>query len=426
MPADGVPAERFMSLSPPGASAPPHPRDYPRYLLSRVLAACGSECLSVGVSWQVYQLTGHAFDLGMVGFAQFAPFLLLFLVAGAAADRWPRARILGVCGGVQTLCALLLTVLTWTQTASFPRLLTLLVLLGVARAFQSPASQAILPLLVPPASFARAVAWTTLGTQGARIGGPALAGGLLLLGQAYVYGAAIGCLGLSTVLTWLLRAKTQVVSRERPSLASLLAGAGFIWARPVLLGTITLDLFAVLFGGATALLPIYAVDILHVGAVGFGGLRAGHMLGAMVCTLYLTQRPLQRRAGGVMLGMVGMFGVTVVIFGLSTSFWLSLLALSVMGAVDAVSMFIRSHVVQLIPPDAMRGRVSAVNAVCIGASNELGAFESGLAAAWLGVVPAVVGGGGITLVVTLLCWWWWPQLRAMDSLEQEAMIRQYR
>ena len=176
------------------------------------------------MSWQVYQLTGHAFDLGLIGLAQFAPFLLLFLVAGAAADRWPRARILGVCGGVQTLCALLLSVLTWTHTASFPRLLTLLVLLGVARAFQSPASQAILPLLVPPGSFARAVAWTTLGTQGARIGGPALAGGLLLLGQTYVYGAAMGCLALSTVFTWLLRAKTQVVSRERPSLASCSPG----------------------------------------------------------------------------------------------------------------------------------------------------------------------------------------------------------
>lgn len=413
-------------MSYPGTSSAPHHRDYTLYLVSRVLGACGSEFQSVGVSWHVYQLTGQAFDLGLIGFAQFAPFLLLFLVAGAVADRLPRARILGACGAVQTLCALLLGVLTWTGTASFPLLLSLLVLLGVARAFQSPASQAIVPLLVPPQDFASAVAWTTLGTQGARIGGPAIAGGLLLLGQEYVYGAAIGCLALSTLLTWLIQAPTQIVSQERPSLATLLAGARFIWSRPVILGTITLDLFAVLFGGAVALLPIYAVDILHVGEVGFGCLRAVHMLGALLCTLYLTQRPVQRRAGALMLGMVGVFGVTVVVFGLSTSFWLSLLALGVMGAADAVSMFIRSHVVQLIPPDDMRGRVSAVNAVFIGASNELGAFESGLTAAWFGVVPAVVGGGGITIVVTLLCLWLWPQLKAMDSLEHEAMIRQYR
>lgn len=413
-------------MSHPGAVTAPRQRDYKLYLVSRVLAACGTEFQSVGVSWHVYQLTGQAFDLGLIGFAQFAPFLLLFLVAGAVADRLPRAKILGACGTLQTVCALLLGILTWTHTASFPLLLALLVLLGVARAFQSPASQAILPLLVPPEAFPRAVAWTTLGTQAARIGGPAVAGGLLLLGQGYVYGAAIGCLAVSTLLTWLIQATTQVVSQAPRSLATLLAGARFIWARPVILGTITLDLFAVLFGGATALLPIYAADILHVGELGFGCLHAVHMLGAMLCTLYLTQRPVQRHAGSLMVGMVGCFGITIVVFGLSTSFWLSLLALGVMGAVDAVSMFIRSHVVQLIPPDDMRGRVSAVNAVFIGASNELGAFESGVAAAWFGVVPAVVGGGLITLAVTVLCWWRWPQLRAMDSLEHEAMIRQYR
>ncbi len=401
-------------------------RDYTLYLYARVLGACGMEFLSVGVSWQVYQLTGQAFDLGLLGFAQFAPFVLLFLPAGAAADRWPRARILGTCAALETLCALGLGLLTLTSTASFPRLFTLLVCLGVARAFQSPAQQAIVPLLVPPRHFASAVAWTTMGSQIARIGGPALAGGLLLLGQECVYGAAVGCLALSTGLTWLIRAQTQIVSQERPSLTTLLAGAQFLWSRPVMLGTITLDLFAVLFGGATALLPIYAVDILHVGEVGFGCLRAAHMAGALVCTLYLSQRPVRRQAGNLMLGMVALFGVTVVVFGLSTWFWLSLVVLALMGAADAVSMFIRSHVIQLIPPDDMRGRVSAVNAVFIGASNELGAFESGLTAAWWGVVPAVVVGGCATIAVTLLCLWRLPQVRGMDSLEQEAMIRQYR
>jgi len=401
-------------------------RDYRLYLCSRILGSFGTELQITGVSWHVYQLTGQPFDLGLIGFAQFVPFLAFFLVAGAVADRFPRRRILGLCGLVHTLCALAFYSLTLASTVPFALIFSLLVCLGVARAFQSPAQQALVPLLVPSQHFASAVAWTTAGTQGARIVGPALAGGLLLLGQATVYGVAIVCLALSTLLTWMMRTNTQIVTQERPSWATLLAGWHFIRSRQVLLGIMTLDFCAVLLGGATALLPLYAVDVLQVGAVGFGSLRAMHTVGALVCTLYLTQRPLTQHAGSLLFGTVLLFGVSVMVFGVSTSFWLSLGVLAIMGAADAVSVFIRGYVTQIIPPDHMRGRVSAVNAVCIGASNELGAFESGLTAAWWGVVPAVVGGGLGAMVVTLLCLRLFPQLKALTTLDQDTLIRQYR
>jgi hypothetical protein len=205
-----------------------------------------------------------------------------------------------------------------------------------------------------------------------------------------------------------------------------LAGFGFIGSRQIILGAIVLDLFAVLLGGATALLPIYAADILQVGEVGFGSLRAAHMAGAFTCALYLTQRPLKRRAGHKMLGTVAVFGAAIVVFGLSTWFWLSLIALFTMGASDAISVYVRSHVVVVVTPDAMRGRVSAVNSAFIGASNELGEFESGVTAAWWGVVPAVVVGGLGTIVVTVLCALWLPQLRQVDSLDHDDLVRRYR
>jgi MFS family permease len=379
-----------------------------------------------GVSWQAYMLTGQAFALGLVGLAQFAPFLLLFLMAGAAADRFQRTRIIGICAVLQTLCAGLLLIFTVTDTATFPRMFLVLLLLGVSRAFQNPAQQAIVPILIPKEHFANAIAWATTGTQVARIAGPALAGGLLLLGQEFVYATAMGCFALSTILTFLMRLKTQRISKGGPSWSTLLAGFSFIWSRQILLGAIVLDLIAVFLGGATALLPIYATDVLQVGKVGFGSLRAAHMIGACLCTLCLTRWPITRQAGVTLLGSAALFGASIVVFGLSTSFWLSLAALFTMGAADAISVFIRNHVVQIITPDDMRGRVSAVNAVCIGASNELGEFESGLTAAWWGVVPAVVMGGLGTIAMTGLFAWLLPQLRRIDSLDHDDLVRRYR
>jgi MFS family permease len=326
---------------------------------------------------------------------------------------------------LQTVCSLLLLVFTVTATVNFLWIFVVLVLLGVARAFQNPAQQAIVPVLVPAEHFANAIAWDATGNQLARIGGPALAGGLLILGQEFVYVTALGCFAIAAVLTFLIRANTQLISKERPSWSTLLAGFTFIWSRQIILGAIALDLFAVLLGGATAVLPIYAVDILKVGKMGFGSLRAAHMAGAFAAALALTQRPIQRRGGVALLGSVVIFGATIVIFGLSTHFWLSLAALVTMGAADAISVFIRNFLVQILTPDDMRGRVSAVNAVFIGASNELGEFESGLTAAWWGVVPAVVIGGLGTIAVTVLFACLLPQLRAVDSLHHDDLVRKY-
>lgn len=401
-------------------------RDYTLYWFARVLGRVGSEVQITGVGWQVYTLTREPFDLGLVGLAQFAPFLLLFLVAGAAADRFQRATILGICASLQTVCSLLLFGFTILAVVDFPRIFAVLVLLGLARAFQSPSQQAIVPTLVPTVHFGSAIAWIATGNQLARIGGPALAGGLLILGQEYVYATALGCFAISTLLTFLIRTNTQLISRARPSWSALLAGFRFIWSRQIILGTIALDLFAVLLGGATALLPIYAVDILQVGEIGFGSLRAAHMAGAFSCALILTQRPIQRQAGVKLLSSVALFGAATVVFGLSTQFWLSLVALFIMGATDAISMFIRSFVVQIITPDDMRGRVSAVNSVFIGASNELGEFESGVTAAWWGVVPAVIVGGLGTMAVTGLFAWLLAPLRQVNSLDHDDLVRTYR
>jgi hypothetical protein len=362
----------------------------------------------------------------LIGLAQFAPFLVFFLVAGAAADRFQRARVLGVCVTLQTVCSALLFVFTVTGMMHFPLIFAVLVLLGISRAFQSPAQQAIVPTLVPRQHFANAIAWVATGNQFARIGGPAVAGGLLILGQGWVYATAIGCLALAAVLTWLIRIDTQLISRTPLSWSTILAGFTFIWSRQIILGAIGLDLLAVLLGGATALLPIYAADILQVGEVGFGVLRAVHMAGAFACALYLTQRPVTQRAGATLVGTVTLFGAAIVVFGLSTSFWLSLMALFIMGASDAISMFIRSHIVQIIPPDDMRGRVSAVNAVFIGASNELGEFESGVTATWWGVVPAVVVGGLGTMAIAGLFAGLLPQLREVDSLAHDELVHKYR
>lgn len=400
-------------------------RDFTLFWLSRVLGRLGIELQITGVSWHVYELTGEAFDLGLVGLAQFAPFLVLFLIAGAAADRFQRAKLLGFCIALQTACSILLYAITATGSATFPRIFVVLVLLGISRAFQSPAQQAIVPLLIPKKQFANAVAWTASGTQLVRVSGPALAGGMLILGQDVVYGSAILCFASATVFTFMIGANTQVLSKTSWNPSTLLGGFRFIWSRQVMLGTIGLDLFAVLLGGATALLPIFAVDILQVGKVGFGVLRAVHMVGAFVCALYLTRWPIQRHAGKALLISIVVFGSSIVLFGLSTSFYLSLAALFIMGAADAISVFIRSFVVQIITPDDMRGRVSAVNAVFIGASNELGEFESGITAAWWGVVPAVVVGGLGTVIVTLLFAWRMPQLRHIDSLAHDDLVRKY-
>ncbi len=407
-------------------------RDYVLYWMSRVIGIIAIEAMITAIGWQVYTLTGRELDLGLVGLAQFAPFALLFLISGIAADRFSRVRILTACISLQVICAAAFFAMTLLGATTFALIFLILIFIGVARAFQAPAQQAIVPILVPKGTFANAVAWTSSGFQMARIAGPAIAGLLIGVGakfdlsEAIVYGPVTILFAMSAALTFLIRAKAQVKSQARVSLTTILAGIKFIFRNQIILGAIGLDLFAVLLGGAVALLPIFAIDILHVGAEGFGILRAVFMSGSFLCALTLTQRPIRRHAGKALLTTVAIFGIGVIVFGTSQLFVLSLGALFVMGAADAISVFIRQNLVQLSTPDDMRGRVSAVNAVFIGASNELGEFESGVTAHWWGVVPAVVIGGVGTVLVAVGFAFIFPKLRRVDSLDQDELMAKSR
>lgn len=407
-------------------------RDFRYFWGTRVLGLLAIEMMITTVGWQVMRLTGSVLNLGLVGLAQFAPFALLFLVAGIVADRLPRIRIILFCIVLQTVCAIGLFWMTVTGTNDFGYILALLVLFGVARAFQMPAQQAILPNLVPKEDLANAIAWAASGFTSMRVIGPGVAGILIAIGAEYgqdeiwIYGLVVVTFIAASWMAWSVRTPVQIVSRDPISVAVLLAGFKFILSRKIILGAIGLDLLAVLFGGAAALLPVYAITILDVGATGFGSLRSAIMLGSFVGAIYLTQRPIRQHAGAKLLLAVGTFGVSVIVFGLSETFWLSLIALFTMGLADAISVFVRQNLVQIITPDDMRGRVSAVSSVFIGASNELGEFESGVTAHWWGTVPAVVVGGGATILVALSFTWLFPQLRGVNSLDADDLVRRYR
>ena len=388
------------------------------FMTARFLITVSSEMQSVAIGWQVYNLTHRARDLGLVGLAQFLPGILLFLVAGQTADRLPRQRILQACYAAFSLNSLLLLGLTLHGLHSVWSVYAVLLLNGTIRAFNMPTGQAFLPQLVKEEHFSNAVAWSSSIFQAAVITGP-LAGGLLygLSGTPVpVYGgaAAVYLCGLALV------SRVRVAVPQRPrgvaSPGVLLEGLRFIWREKLILGAISLDLFAVLLGGAAALLPIYAQEILHVGTVGLGVLRAAPGAGAILMALLVAHYPLTRRAGSTMLACVFSFGISTIVFGLSRNLALSLAALVLMGAFDMVSVIIRHTLIQLGTPDSMRGRVSSVNMVFIGASNEVGQFESGITAEWFGAVPAVVLGGIGTLVVVVFWMWLFPALRGVDRL----------
>jgi MFS family permease len=406
--------------------------DFRYFWATRVAGILATEMLITTVGWQVYRLTASELNLGLIGFAQFAPFALLFLVSGVAADRLPRMRIIFGCVSLQTVCATVLLWGTWSGRIDFTIILAILVLFGVARAFQAPAQMAIVPNLVPSHDLANAIAWSSSGFQMARIIGPTIAGLLISFGAArgqdefFVYVLAVSVFVLATILAAMVRSPVQIVSQVPISISNILAGFKFIASRQVIFGAIGLDLFAVLFGGAIALLPVYATTILNVGADGFGILRSAFTFGGFVGAIYMTQRPVAQKAGLKLLSAVGIFGLGVIVFGISEIFWLSLAALVIMGLADSVSVFIRQNLVQIITPDEMRGRVSAVTAVFIGASNELGEFESGVTAHWWGTVPAVIVGGAATVTVAVSFAWLFPKLRQVDSLDPDELIRKYR
>jgi len=410
-------------MSEPSAQAPSILRDsdFIRFLAARTLASFAVQMQTVAVGWQVYAITRDPLDLGLIGLSQFLPFIVLILPAGQIADHGDRRRILALCYSIETICAVLLLSFTRLHLAVAWPLFGVMVLFGCARAFTMPTSQALLPNLVPPERFARAVALNSSMSQVATVLGPAL-GGVVYLAKAEALYALVAVFAATGTLLMLrvrggARDRTE---REPASWETLLLGLRFVRSRPTVLGAISLDLFAVLFGGATALLPIYASDILRVGPGGLGLLRTAPGIGAGLCALALTFRPMRQHVGSWMFGGVALFGVATIVFGWSTSFPLSLAALIVLGAADMVSVYIRHLLVQLETPDAIRGRVSAVSAVFIGASNELGEFESGVTARWWGAVSAVIVGGIATLVVTGLWMRIFPTLRRMQTFPPPA------
>lgn len=395
-----------------------------RMWFARLFATTGNQMLMVAVGWQMYELTGSAWDLGLVGLYQFVPALLFTLVAGHVVDRVHRGRIIAACLVGQAAVALLLVAATqgWAHPGtssgwvSRELLLGVSVVLGVARAFQMPAQQALTPMLVPSSMLPRAMAFSSAGMQAAVMGGPALGGVIFVAGATAVYAACAALFATGCVLIAVLRYDHVPPPREPVSLRTLLAGAEFVWQRKALLGAVSLDLFAVLLGGAVALLPMFAKDILHVGPWGLGLLRAAPAAGALLTSVVLTRWPLERRVGHTMLGAVALYGVCMVVFGLSTSFALSLAVLAISGGADMVSVVVRQTLMQIETPNVMRGRVSAVNSVFIGASNQLGEFESGATAALLGPVGSVVAGGIGTLLVAALWLKWFPALAHRDRM----------
>lgn len=407
-------------------------RDFRLYQSARLLVILGAEAQSVAVAWQVYQITHSALDLGLTGLALFAPGLVFMLAAGHVADRYDRRSIILACYGIQALCTLVLLRFGLHPTGHVWPIYAVLLGVGIGRAFSGPASSAFLPSLVPKHHFVNAVTWGAIVFQIANIAGPAVGGLLFTLpltgemanwsGAPVVYVFSLVTLLAFMLLVGAMRTRPARVVKNAFNLETMLAGFHHVWQTKLLLGSISLDLFAVLLGGATALLPIYATDILHAGPRALGLLRAMPALGALTVSLVMTVRPIKRSAGKVMLFCVGVYSVATVIFGLSRTMWVSLLGLVIVGASDMVSVVIRASILQLATPPEMRGRVSAVNWLFVGASNELGGFESGLTAHWWGAVRAVVAGGIGSLIVTGLAGTLFPALRRADALSAESLM----
>jgi MFS family permease len=403
--------------------------DFRRYQLARIMAIIGAEAQSLAVAWQVYQMTHKPIDLGYTGLALFLPGLLFILPSGHVADRFDRRQVIMVCYSLQCVCTLTLFLFAWHGLRTVWPIYAVLFFIGTGRSFSGPASSALIPHLVPTEHFVNAVTWGATIFQIANISGPALGGVLFTLpihhrvaGAAAVYVFTLVSLLWFLVLVASLSVRPGRMEHRATSMEVILAGFHYVARTPILLGSISLDLFAVLLGGAVSLMPIFAQDILHAGPRGLGLLRAAPAIGALLVSFSMTWWPIQRRAGTVMFTCVGIFGAFTIVFGLSRSLPLSLLALFIIGAVDMVSVVIRSSVLQLGTPPEMRGRVSAVNSLFVGASNELGEFESGLTAQWWGAVRAVVIGGIGSLAVTGIWSLLFPALRNADQLTPEALL----
>ncbi|MBV9571983.1 MAG: MFS transporter [Alphaproteobacteria bacterium] len=396
-------------------------RDFGVFLASRFLSTAAMQILSVAVGWHIYEISNSTLALGLVGLSQFAPMFLLTLPAGDISDRFDQRKVLSASLLIEGVCGVLLIALILAHVRSTVPFYLVLMLFGAARGFSGPAAQSLLPFIVPAERLANAIGWGSSAFQTAVIAGPALGGLLYVWGAPVSFAAsAIFFLISGIAVSTLGGRRREKLEINTGSTERVIEGVRFVWHRPVVLGAISLDLFAVLLGGATALLPVFARDILHVGPIGLGVLRSAPAVGAALVAVSLGRRPLTTNAGIKMFACVAIFGVFTIVFGISTNFWLSLAALFILGASDMVSVFIRSALIQFATPDAMRGRVSAVNMLFIGASNELGEFESGLTAAWFGTVPAVIIGGIGTLLVVAIWMKLFPPLRRVDRLAEVA------
>ncbi|RXT17003.1 MFS transporter [Rhizobium leguminosarum] len=407
-----------MSFSPTGDRfAAFRHSSYTRFFFARFLLSFSQQIVSVAVGWQMYDQTGSAIYLGLIGLVQFLPSLLLILVTGSVADRYNRRAIAALCSMVSALCTLALLVMTLMGTFTPLPVFAVLLIFGIERAFMSPAVQSLAPNLVPEEVLSNAIAWNSSSWQLAAITGPVLGGLLYGVSAPTAYTVAVIFSVLGAALLYMIPKPVQKTSGETKSWAMILGGFSFIRAEKVVLGAISLDLFAVLLGGATALMPIFARDILTLGPWGLGLLRAAPGLGAIVMAIFLAAYPLKYRAGIYMFIGVALFGVGTIIFGISTNTEVSIAALALMGAADMVSVYVRESLIALWTPDQLRGRVNAVNMVFVGASNELGEFRAGTMAAIFGAVPAVVIGGVGTLVVAAIWASSFPKLRRIDTLD---------
>ena len=395
-------------------------RPFAFYFVARFLSTFGLQIVSVSVGWQIYDLTRNPFDLGLVGLIQFLPALVLILLTGAAADRYGRRTIMLICEIVIGLCAAALVFFAWRGLTTPLPIFAVLLVIGISRAFFAPASQSLAPNLVPAKDLPNAIAWNSTSWQTATIVGP-VAGGLLYgLGAAVPYMTACLFFAAAIASVALVPPPLQRSRDQEQSWKTLMAGFSYVRSQKIVLGAISLDMFAVLLGGAIALMPVFARDVLDLGPWGLGLLRASPGIGAIGMAIYLASRPIRRHAGRAMFIAVGVFGAATVVFGLSESLPLTMAALIVMGASDMISVYVRQSLVQLWTPDELRGRVSAVNMVFIGASNELGEFRAGIMASLIGPVAAVVIGGAGTLAVALAWSFGFPKLRRIQTLDREA------
>ncbi len=394
-------------------------RSFVAFWIARASSSFGFQMLTIAVSWQIYSLTGRAFDLGLIGLVQFFPSVALALVAGHVADQFDRRRVMVIAQFVEGLAILALAGLTLTHHINERVVLGLLFITAVAKAMEGPSQLSMLPALVPAKILPRAMAANSVAGQAAGMVGPAIGGLLYIAGAQVVYGICGLLYFISVLMVSRLRYEQAPPRRVPATFKTLFAGISFIRHRPDVLGVISLDLFAVLLGGATALLPIFAHDILHTGPWGLGILRGAPAVGALLVGFLLSRRALTRNVGMTMFAAVAGFGVATIIFALSSTLWLSILALFALGGFDMISMVIRGSLVQLDTPDDMRGRVSAVNSIFINTSNQLGEFESGMLAAWLGAVPAAAVGGVGTLVVVALWMKMFPGLRRRQRLQND-------